>query len=320
MTSLRLSSVADALGQKGQELEHFIQIHPLTSGENVKSGMGCRTRNVHWLFERSMATLSFLGDQVRILYLWLLINQVEQPDEIIPLGTFCLPALLLGRGSLRRQAYPLDYTFAPLEILSELLATRFAFLLDKNLLVSENAGDPNHGNYTGHVLYGKKMFFHHDLRDSTVYAAFERRVSRILSSLERGCTCVTMINECEVSTESLGGRICSLSNQVKEYNRDNLLIVFVLSAGETDGVHLEFRKPGLFVFRISSCQTREDGSRHITDGQDFYSEQLAAKVIKILHLFTSNSHTGAIYRWLLTVTRRVTDKIVSALNKVTPLN
>jgi len=200
----------------------------------------------------------------------------------IPLGTFCLPAQLLKKAALRKEAYPLDFAYSSLPLIRHLLSTHFEELLDPRHL-QFGGPDPATGlPVTGHCLFGERMFLHHDLSDQALYERFCARQERLLRRLRDGCVCVSMVNTCENPGVDTLAEFKQIHALLKLYNPRNKLFAFELNeAWMGDAISVHPVQPGLDYVKVVSAVTRLNTS-YITTGGELYSKGLEHWLVSYL--------------------------------------
>jgi hypothetical protein len=200
----------------------------------------------------------------------------------IPLGTFCLPAELLKKAALRKEAYPLDYAYSSLPLIRQLLGTSFEKLLDPRYLQHYEADRGTGLACTGHRLFGGRMFLHHDLSDKDLYARFCVRRERLLQRLRDGCVCVSMVNLCENTSVDTLAEFREILALLRLYNPRNQLLAFELKeAWMGDAISVHSVRPGFDYVKVVSAVTRLNSS-YITTGGELYSKGLEHWLISYL--------------------------------------
>ena len=151
--------------------------------------------------------------------------------HIIPLGYFCSVAMELERKGLRTASYPFDWMISDsFENILKLLDNNFEDFLDEESLYQEEI--PNH-----YYNYRTGVHFYHDfdaytpLRDQikSVRKKYARRIKRLYDDVKEPSLFIRYcLNEKEV--EWIQDNLTSIVSQVKQHNRDNI-IVFIVPQG-----------------------------------------------------------------------------------------
>jgi hypothetical protein len=123
--------------------------------------------------------------------------------EFISIGPYCDSADILKEFGLRKKAYPFDYVFSSLEMISHAINDGFNIFLDKQYYThSKNV--TQHSYYSTfidteilrrhHIAHGlpkiakdlknREFFLHHNLFNNDVYSSFIRRCNRLLSLID----------------------------------------------------------------------------------------------------------------------------------------
>ena len=206
----------------------------------------------------------------------------EACPVIVPLGAFCFAAKLLVKTGLRKEAYPLDYTFIEPSKLIVLLKTKFSDLLEIDNLFS---GEENGWRYTGHHIYGERLFWHHDLFQDDILKKMTIRRERLLVKLNNGC--LTLIATTPHWSSASKQQLYQISECLKEYNSNNHLIHISLvgRAGVGEKVELSLVSGGISEIEVFSDFTRSATDNTITDGLNLYSSELDGLTSEVLKAF-----------------------------------
>ena len=123
--------------------------------------------------------------------------------EFISIGPYCDSSDILKKFGLRKNAYPFDYVFSSLEMISHAINDGFNIFLDKRYYThSKNV--TQHSYYSTFIdteilrrhhianglpkiatdLKNREIFLHHNLFNNAVYSAFIRRCNRLLSLID----------------------------------------------------------------------------------------------------------------------------------------
>ena len=127
----------------------------------------------------------------------------------VSIGPYCITADILKKYNLRSVAYPFDYIFSSLEMVSHCLRDNFDIFLDKQYH-KESIHSPVasvHTYYNNFLttpllkqhLHGRKdksLFLHHNIKDENIYQSFKRRAHRLLNLVKSNKKVVFVYYNC----------------------------------------------------------------------------------------------------------------------------
>lgn len=141
----------------------------------------------------------------------------------IPIGNTCKTAEFLIKNNLRHRAYPYDWIFSSLDVVSHSIKDRFKTFLDKECLYDVSSERAKHSFYNQMIKNDKSLrqhfnectfcyyppdyecsfFNHHNLQDEKIYEAFIRRCDRFLNDFENNECCLVYTNGKQDNTDEI---------------------------------------------------------------------------------------------------------------------
>lgn len=197
------------------------------------------------------------------------------------LGTTCSSAELLKRIGWRVCAYPFDWVFSNLEIISHCIETDFSLLLDKSQYVDIQV--KWNSDQCGHKTYEPNMFNHRDMRKEENYAYLMRSVDRIrymFKSKEPKLFVLHFKNNETSMSDSFHTQLLKFESLIKKYT-DAFNIVVIWNISKAQDRHHEVVKNGSINI-ITLWSKSEDDGMHFLDDQD---NQYIDQIIKSLYRF-----------------------------------
>ena len=124
--------------------------------------------------------------------------------EFISIGPYCCSAEILKNNGLVNSAYPFDYIFSSLEMVTHCINDRFNIFLDKTYYKCSSPPMTQHLFYSKFIdteilrkhhiasnrpdiandMTNREIFAHHNLLVNDVYLSFVRRCERLLSLID----------------------------------------------------------------------------------------------------------------------------------------
>ncbi len=135
----------------------------------------------------------------------------------------CQSTRLLIDTGLKRESYPFDWTFSGPTTVERILDDDFGQFLQRELLVGTGAAQ------CGHVVYGERMFNHHNPRDNDEhYAYFARCVHRFRALLRSDASKLFVVvfpNLDRGAVARLRAEVAQLSARLSALTRNHRLFV-----------------------------------------------------------------------------------------------
>ena len=169
--------------------------------------------------------------------------------EFISIGPYCVSAEYLKNSNNRKLAFPFDWIFSSLNMISHCVQDEFKTFLNTDYIKFINE------QQSSHIIYDKLLnkrldsilpvvFNHHNLKDDEIYKAYQRRCYRFLNAIKNKNTyLVYTIKNDEVQVNFNLEELIEFSNVLKDVN-----IIVLYITNETS--YLIYNN--LHVFRIEN--------------------------------------------------------------------
>ncbi len=174
---------------------------------------------------------------------------------ILSLGSVCVTSTYLQRNHLKKFSCPFDWVFAPMSLVEDCLRDDFVKFLDRSYYCQE----VDHKG-SGHLLYGRHLFNHHNPYLSDLdYNYFQRCVERfrkVLNSREPKLFLHTSVND-NYSYQNDADQIQRLTELLaKKTSNFHLLVIYCKVKGfDYDGPRIvkKLETATVSVYVLKTC-------------------------------------------------------------------